>query len=70
MLVMPSSMSFDVRSVPIEKPKRNLLLRIVDAVGAANRRRADREIARFIAYHGNSITDQVERSISDRFDQH
>jgi hypothetical protein len=50
-------MSFDVRSVPIEKPKRNLLLRIVDAVGAANCRRADREIARFIAHHGSAITD-------------
>ena len=43
--------------------RRPLLLRIVDAIGESNRRKADREIARFIARNGGCLTDTVERRI-------
>ena len=43
--------------------RRPLVLRIVDAIGAANRRKADREIARFVARNGGSLTTAVERRI-------
>ena len=37
--------------------------RIVDAIGAANRRKADREIARVAARNGGRLTGAVERRI-------
>ena len=43
--------------------RRPLFRRIVDAIGAANRRKADREIARFVARNGGYLTDAVERRI-------
>ncbi len=70
MPVVPFSISFDTRSAPsrLHKP-RNLFLRIVDAIGDANRRKAEREIARFYAREMR-FTDSVERSICERFEQH
>lgn len=70
MPVMSFSISSDVHSAPSKPRARNLFLRIVDAIGDTNRRKAEREIARFVARHGNRITDSVERSIGERFDQH
>jgi hypothetical protein len=64
------SISSDAHSTPSKPHKRNLFLRIVDAIGDTNRRKAEREIARFIALHGGRITDSVERSIGERLDQH
>ena len=43
--------------------RRPLVLRIVDAIGAANRRKADREIARVAARNGGRLTSAVERRI-------
>jgi len=44
---------------PALKPrKRNLLLRIVDAVGASNRRKAHLEIARWAARNTSQIADR------------
>ena len=42
-------------TAPSKQHKRNLLLRIVDAIGETNRRRAEREIALFLARHGGQF---------------
>jgi hypothetical protein len=70
MQVMSFSISSDAHSAPSKLRKRNLFLRIVDTIGEANRRKAEREIARFVTLHGGRITDSVERSIGERLDQH
>jgi hypothetical protein len=46
---------------------RGLFARLVDAIAAANQRRAEREITRFLANHGGKLTDEVEREIERRF---
>jgi hypothetical protein len=43
--------------------RRPLVLRIVDAIAESNRRKASREIARFVARNGGCLTDAVERRI-------
>jgi hypothetical protein len=43
-----------------------ILRRIVSAIWEARRRRAEREIAGFIARRGGRITDEVEREIGRR----
>jgi hypothetical protein len=48
------------------RPKRSLFRRIVAALVAAQQRRADREIARYIGTYG-AFTDGVEREIECRF---
>jgi len=57
------------RSVAIPKiaqrPERNLLLRVLDAIERANMRRAEREIARYLGT--NKFTDETEREIERRF---
>jgi hypothetical protein len=65
--IMPLSVSFHA---PSKQNRRNLFLRIVDAIGEANRRKAEREIARFLACHGSQFSDSVERSIVKRSLQH
>jgi len=47
--------------------KRGLFLRLFDAIEAANKRRAEREIARYLGAAGGKITDEVEREIERRF---
>ena len=47
--------------------KRNVFLRLVDAIEQANMRRAEREIARYLRRTGGKITDDVEREIERRF---
>jgi hypothetical protein len=49
------------------QPRRGFLLRIVDAVADSNRRKAEREIARFIERNGGRITDRLERAIEHRY---
>ena len=39
------------------------IMRVVNAVGDANRRRAEREIARAIRANGGKFTDSLERGI-------
>ena len=48
------------------KPKPSLWRRWFDAIMVAQQRRADREIARYIATRGG-ITDSTEREIERRF---
>jgi hypothetical protein len=55
MPALPFSLPFAAHSAPTRQHKRNLLLRIVDAIGETNRRRAEREIARFVARHGSQF---------------
>lgn len=43
--------------------RRNLFLRVVDAIAASNRRKAEREIAGFIARNGGRLTDNLEREV-------
>jgi hypothetical protein len=40
--------------------------RIIDAISAAQQRRADREIALYLASHGGLFTDDMEREIMRR----
>jgi len=46
--------------------KPSLLSRIAAAIEAANMRRAEREIARYLG-HGGKFTDETEREIERRF---
>ena len=50
-----------------ERGRRGLFRRIIDAIAASNRRKAEREIARFIARNGGRITDSLEREIERTF---
>jgi hypothetical protein len=50
-----------------ETRKRNLFLRIADAIGEPNRRKAEREIVRFIARNGGRFTDRLECDLARRF---
>lgn len=61
----------DTRFAPAETaaekaPRKSLWRRVADAMIAAQQRRADREIARFIASHGGLFTDDVERELMRR----
>lgn len=48
-------------------PRKSLLLRAVETVQRAQLRRAEREIAVFIAHRGGRITDTIEREIANHF---
>jgi hypothetical protein len=52
-----------ILSASSERNRRNPLLRIFDTVVEAQRRRADRKVARVVARYGNQLTDSVERSV-------
>ncbi len=43
------------------------IMRVVNAVGESNRRRAEREIARVIRTNGSKFTDDLERGIERSF---
>jgi hypothetical protein len=49
------------------RSSRPLLLRIIDAVADSNRRKADREIQRYIERNGGRLTDNLERDIERSF---
>lgn len=44
-------------------PRKSVWRRIFDALMTAQQRRADREIARFLASHGGLMTDEMERQM-------
>jgi len=46
--------------------RKSIWLRIIDAMSATQQRRADREIALYLANHGGLFTDDVEREIMGR----
>ncbi|NJO33912.1 MAG: hypothetical protein HC869_12985 [Rhodospirillales bacterium] len=50
-------------------PRKSLWRRLVDAIIESRQRRAEREIARFLASHGGLLTDDVEREIMRRITQ-
>ena len=61
------SYTHDTLGAPaVETPpsaRRSLWRRIFDAIAAAQQRRADREIALYLANHGGLFTDDVEREV-------
>ncbi len=58
MPTMPFTVSLGAYSAPSKPRKRNLFLRIVDAIAASNRRRAEREIAAFFwPRYGSQVSD-------------
>ena len=57
MPTMPSTVSLGAQFAPSKPRKRNLFLRIVDAIAESNRRRAEREIAAFWPRHGSQVSD-------------
>ena len=46
--------------------RKSIWRRITDAISAAQQRRADREIALYLASHGGLFTDDMEREIMRR----
>jgi hypothetical protein len=50
-----------------EHPRPGLLSRLMQALVASRRARAEAEVARFIADNGGRMTDGLEREISRRF---
>jgi hypothetical protein len=61
----PDATSGTTPSATGKKP-RSFARRIVDAIAASNQRRAEREVARFIALNGGRLTDGIERQLSER----
>lgn len=53
-----------VDTTPIAR--KSMWRRIIDAMSATQQRRADREIALYLANHGGLFTDDVEREIMGR----
>ncbi len=66
MPAIPLSVSFEAHSAPSRQHKRNIFLRMVDAIGETNRRRAEREVARFLARHGGRFPDSVDQPTVER----
>jgi hypothetical protein len=56
----------DHAAVADAKATRTLWRRMFDALVEAQQRRADREIARYLANHGLVLTDETEREIMRR----
>jgi hypothetical protein len=50
-------------------PRKSLWRRVFDRMIESQQRRADREIARFVASHGGLFTDDMERQIMRRLTQ-
>ena len=65
----PSAFPFpDGTAAPTaDKPRFGLLRRVVAAMQAAQQRRAEAEIARYLHGTGFKLTDSVEREIARRF---
>lgn len=55
------------QSSPRTGRSRSLFFRIIDAIADANRRKADREIERYIRRNGGRLTDDLERAIERSF---
>ena len=53
-------------SVAEKEPRKSIWRRFFDGIVLAQERRADREIARFLASHGGLLTDDMEREIMRR----
>lgn len=53
-------------TVSEKEPRKSLWRRFVDGIILAQERRANREIARYLANHGGLLTDDMEREIMRR----
>jgi hypothetical protein len=60
----------DTHLAPAEEatksPRRSLWRRVYDAMVESQQRRAEREVARYVASHGGLLTDDIEREIMHR----
>jgi hypothetical protein len=63
---MPFSLSFDTHSAPSKQHKRSLFLRIMDAIGESNRRRAEREVMSVLAHINDGFPDNGQQSSEER----
>jgi hypothetical protein len=54
-------------ALTVAGPRRGIFRQVIDAVADSNRRKAEREIARFIQHNGGRITDDLERAIERKF---
>jgi hypothetical protein len=52
---------------PARAPSPSLFSRLLRYIAEASQRRAEREIARFLANNGGKFTDATEREIEQRF---
>ena len=59
MPTMPFTVPFGAYTAPSKSHKRNPFLRIVDAIAASNRRKAERELAALRARHGSLFSDKA-----------
>jgi hypothetical protein len=50
----------------VEPARKSIWRRMFDGLVEAQQRRADREIARFLASHGGLLTDEMEREMMQR----
>jgi hypothetical protein len=55
------------RPAALQAAQRPLLRRFLDTLAASRRRRAEREVARFVDSLGGRFTDTAEREIERRF---
>jgi len=54
-------------SFPLARRARLIIASISDAIAHSNERRANREVANFLARNGGMFTDEMERRIGERF---
>jgi hypothetical protein len=55
------------RARTISKSGRGIFRQVMDVITESNRRKAEREIGRFIQNNGGQLTDDIERAIERRF---
>jgi hypothetical protein len=61
--IAPTSLAIPEKA---PRPKRSLFHRMLDAIEAANMRRAQREVALYLSLYGGKFTDEAERAIERR----
>lgn len=67
-LLLDGSRPTRASGIPARRSRqRGFFRRILDAIADADRRKAEREIGRFIQRNGGKFTDSMERSIERTF---
>lgn len=61
-----SDLAGTTADVAAKPERRSFWGRVFDGIVAGQQRRADREIAAFLARHGGTLTDDMERQIMQR----
>jgi hypothetical protein len=54
-------------SFSLARQARLIIARVSDAIAHSNEKRANREVANFLARNGGMFTDEMERRIGERF---